>query len=380
MVPDFIHKQRKIWFWAVLICVIGFIFIYIFDYTNIFQSEYQWIAADMKADSNQAKADVESAIPKALPVPVLNFADYDRRLLALAHRLSTSTLATSTASTTATTTPKKYLWPAKTVYPNGGAILPFKRVVAYYGNFYSTGMGVLGQYPEGQMLSLFRNTIAEWNAVDPGTPVMPAIDYIAVTAQGSPGKDGKYKLRMPDSQIDYALQLAEKLKGIVILDIQVGLSDLPTELPLLDKYFALPNVHLAIDPEFAMHNGQRPGTFIGTMDATDINYAAKYLANLVKTNNLPPKILIVHRFTEEMVTNYQLIKPLPEVQIVMDMDGWGNPAKKKNTYLRVIQDEPVQFTGFKLFYKNDLLPPSTRLMTMAEVLAQTPAPVFIQYQ
>ena len=29
-----------------------------------------------------------------------------------------------------------------------------------------------------------------------------------------------------------------------------------------------------------------------------------------------------------MVTNYKEIKPLPEVQIVMDMDGWGEKAKK----------------------------------------------------
>ena len=30
-------------------------------------------------------------------------------------------------------------------YPNPGALLPFHRIVAYYGNFYSTHMGVLGE-------------------------------------------------------------------------------------------------------------------------------------------------------------------------------------------------------------------------------------------
>src|SRR3989344_6460863 len=43
---------------------------------------------------------------------------------------------------------KSHLWPVKTVYPNAGAILPFKRIIAYYGNLYSTKMGVLGQYPQ----------------------------------------------------------------------------------------------------------------------------------------------------------------------------------------------------------------------------------------
>ncbi len=52
-----------------------------------------------------------------------------------------------------------------------------------------------------------------------------------------------------------------------------------------------------------------------------------------------------------MVTNYKNIKTRPEVQIVMNMDGFGFPAKNINTYARWITGQPVQFTGFKLFYK-----------------------------
>ena len=44
-------------------------------------------------------------------------------------------------------------WPVKAAYPNAGAILPFKRIVAYYGNFYSKQMGVLGEYPPKEMLA-----------------------------------------------------------------------------------------------------------------------------------------------------------------------------------------------------------------------------------
>src|SRR5215472_17397945 len=35
-------------------------------------------------------------------------------------------------------------WPVKTAYPGAGALLPFNRIVAYYGNLYSKNMGVLG--------------------------------------------------------------------------------------------------------------------------------------------------------------------------------------------------------------------------------------------
>jgi hypothetical protein len=271
-------------------------------------------------------------------------------------------------------------WPVKTALPLAGAILPFNRVVAYYGNFYSTKMGVLGEYPPAELKKRLEAEIKKWEKADSLTPVIPAVHYIAVTAQGSPGKGNTYRLRMPFKQIDSAIALAASLKALVFLDIQVGLSNLQAEVPQLEQYLKMPNVHFGIDPEFSMKGGQKPGSVIGSFDAADINYVSNYLAKLVKENNLPPKMLVVHRFTQAMVTNYKQIKTQPEVQIVMDMDGWGAEARKKNTYRQFIYKEPVQFTGFKLFYKNDFREPKSRIMTPEEVLALKPSPLYIQYQ
>jgi len=273
-----------------------------------------------------------------------------------------------------------HLWPVKTVYPNDGAILPFKRIVAYYGNLYSKKMGVLGEYEEEEMLRRLDIEVKKWEIADPTTPVLPALHYIAVVAQGSAGVDGKYRARMPDKEIEKVLKIAEKINAIIFLDIQVGFSDLQTEIPLLEKYLKLPNVHLGIDAEFSMKTGVKPGKVVGTFDATDINFAAEYLAKVVKENNLTPKVLVVHRYTQKMITNYQNIKPLPEVQIVMHMDGWGGSAKKINTYKQFIYKEPVQFTGFKLFYKNDVLEKGTVLIKPEDLLKLNPQPSYIQYQ
>ncbi len=271
-------------------------------------------------------------------------------------------------------------WPVKTgVEYQEGALLPFHRIIAYYGNLYSKQMGILGELPKQEMLDHLQAKVAEWQAADSTTVTIPALHYIAVTAQGSPGKGGKYRLRMPFHQIDSVLKMAEKINAIVFLDIQVGLSTLQQEIPELDKYLRLPNVHLGIDPEFSMKGGHAPGKVIGTFDASDINYAADYLEKLVKENNLPPKILVVHRFTQGMVTNYKQIKARPEVQFVMHMDGWGHPAKKITTYKQFIYREPVEYTGFKLFYKNDLKD-NGRLMTPKELVALKPRPLYIQYQ
>lgn len=339
-------------------------------------------------DVSFVRGDETSAL--LFKAPTLDTKAYDEKLLFMSHVATSSPWylsfmqGTSTpldASGNATTTKQRRpVWPVRTVYPNYGAILPFSRIVAYYGNFYSTRMGALGEYPADEMLSKLQDAVAEWKAADRETPVIPAIHYIVETAQALPSKSGYYIARMPDDQVDHAIELAKKVNGLVFLDFQVGTSNVERELPYYEKYFEMPNVHVGIDPEFSMKSGRAPGREIGTMDASDVNWVTQYLANIVREKKLPPKILIVHRFTEEMVTNYKKIQTVPEVQIVMDMDGWGHPAKKINTYNAIVAAEPVQFTGFKLFYKNDLKENPPRMMTPNEVLNLTPSPVYIQYQ
>ncbi len=304
---------------------------------------------------------------------------YDVKMLSLAH-VATSSKYYQMYLKNDFGTSSPPLWPVKAAYPKAGALLPFNRIIAFYGNFYSKGMGVLGEYPEAVMLDKLRGEVAKWNAADPATPAIPAIHYIVETAQLEAGKQGLYMARMPDSQIDIALKLAEKVNGIVFIDFQVSLSTLEKELPMYEEYLKKPNVHLGIDPEFSMKTGAKPGRVIGSFDAVDINYAINYLSKLVRENDLPPKILVVHRFTYDMVTNTERIKPTPEVQFVMDMDGWGGPEKKIGTYTHIVVPEPVQFTGFKLFYKNDLFPPSSGMLTPAQLLKLTPQPIYIQYQ
>ncbi len=271
-------------------------------------------------------------------------------------------------------------WKFKGQYPKHGAILPFNRIIAYYGNLYSTRMGILGELPKPQMFARLKSELSAWQKADTATPVVPALHYIVTTAQGAPGPSGKYRLRMPNKEIDKVMAMAEEINAIVFLDIQVGLSTLREELPVIEKYLAHPKVHLGIDPEFSMKGGQAPGKVIGSFDAADINYATQYLADLVNKHDLPPKVLVIHRFTQNMVKDHRSIKIRPEVQIVMDMDGWGAPARKINTYRQFVYSEPVQFTGFKLFYKNDLKEPPHRMLTPKELLALKPVPMYIQYQ
>ncbi|MBC7569560.1 MAG: hypothetical protein H7319_07495 [Spirosoma sp.] len=266
-------------------------------------------------------------------------------------------------------------------YNPTGAILPKHRIFAYYGNPHSKKMGILGKYEKEEMLRRLDQEIKNWEKADTtNTPIQPALHLVAITAQGSPGKDGGYRLRMSDRTIKKVIRWGNEHNALVFLDIQRGHAPLGPEMKYLEKYLKLPFVHLGIDPEFSMVTGARPGAKIGSYDAADINQAVQFLSKVSKENNLPPKILVVHRFTQGMVKNYKNIKLDPNVQIVMDMDGWGPPVLKKDSYLAYIKKEPVQYTGFKLFYDNDFRKKGSRIMTPKEVLNLDPVPLYIQYQ
>jgi hypothetical protein len=273
-------------------------------------------------------------------------------------------------------------WPTPPSASAPGAILPGHRIVAFYGNPLVKNMGVLGAYPVDQMLAKLDTTVAEWQKADPSTPVMPALHLIAVVAQGGPGRDGMYRLRMDTALIEKVYGWAQRKNALLFLDVQVGWSTLPAELPRLIPFLSRPNVELGIDPEFSMHydkQGVVPDKKIGEMDASDVNYAIQTLAQVAEEHHLPPKILIVHRFTRTMVLHPDQIRVDPHVQVVMDMDGLGPPWLKFDSYRDYIVSSPVEFTGFKLFYKQDVKK-GDPLLTPAEVLQLRPRPLYIQYQ
>ena len=280
-------------------------------------------------------------------------------------------------------------WPVKTPPPLPGSILPTHRIVAFYGNPLSKRMGILGELPPDKMLERFDKVIAEWRKADPATPVEPALHLIAVVAQGAPGRDGKYRLRMADTLIEKVASWAATRNALLFLDVQVAQSTVQEELPRLIPFLKRPNVMLGLDPEFSMKLRMdrktktmvldKPGVRIGTMSSDDVNYAIGLLSDLVKQNNLPPKVLVVHRFTHDMLTGAPKIRLDPRVQVVINMDGWGQPWLKYDSYRAYVESQPVQFTGFKLFFHND-----TKLgdpiLTPAEVLLLNPKPHYIQYQ
>jgi hypothetical protein len=195
------------------------------------------------------------------------------------------------------------------------------------------------------MLARLDREVAAWNKADPSLPVQPALHLIATVAQGSAGKDGKWRYRVHPGADRESLRVGEAKERAAVPRRADRQEHARGELAVLAPYLQRPDVHLGIDPEFAMTKGGDPGRRVGTYDARHINQAIDYLADLVTKHRLPPKVFVVHRFTGPMVTNSQNIKLDPRVQVVMHMDGWGPPYGKRATWARYIRPYPCSTPG-----------------------------------
>ncbi len=273
---------------------------------------------------------------------------------------------------TATATPA----PTATAVPQKGGPLGPNRLVTWYGHPEDNRMGILGEFsdPRAMIGGLKAQTMAYTDA-DPAHPAIPTLELIASVASHLPNADGLYLNVTRAKTIEQYVQMAHDNDCLLLLDIQFGYDTVENEINRLLPYLKLPHVHLAIDPEFKVKRGQVPGKVYGSVTAAEVTYAANVLANLVKQHRTPDKVLVLHQFRGDVFPDKPKIKPVSGVQMVVMMDGFGGTEAKVGNYGAFVRDEPIQFGGIKLFYKQD-----KPVMAPKEIIALSPSPLVVSYQ
>jgi len=259
--------------------------------------------------------------------------------------------------------------------PGGGrSILPGHRVVAFYGHPGVDALGILGQGSPSTAARRLDDRARDYEG-DGLRPVMRAFELITPLVLGSPGEDGKYRKRLDDATIERYLEAAREADALLILDIQPGRAEFMDEVRALRRWLEEPDVSLALDPEWHMGPGEVPGDTIGSVDAATVNEVSKYLSDIVLREHLPQKLLLVHRFTDAMITSEDDLRSRPGVAMVESVDGFGAPAAKRSKYDRFTSTSDGLYESFKLFLEED-----TNLMSPDAVLGLRPRVDMVDYE
>ena len=201
------------------------------------------------------------------------------------------------------------------------------------------------------------------------------MELISTVATAAPGPTGEYRDRMSFSMIRRYLKAARAAHALLVLDIQPGRGQFGPEIERLRSFLKEPDVGLALDPEWHVGPDDLPGKVIGSTDADVVNAAATYLSKMVKAGNLPEKLLIVHRFTDNMIARSERLRRVPGVQTVVNVDGFGANSVKVAKYHAFVKSTPTMRRGFKLFYKEDV-----KTMSPRSVMALQPRPDVVVYE
>lgn len=261
-------------------------------------------------------------------------------------------------------------------------ILPDHRVLLYYGFPEVDTMGILGEYPPEELIGIIEQQKAEYEAVrtDDRTWVT-GFELIGSVAQRDPGPDGMYVADTGGHWLDQYTIFTHENNMQLFIDVQMGRKKPHEDYEGLERWIRYPHVHLAIDPEFHLPEDGVPGEDLGQIDAADVTRAQEWLVGLSDKYGTPRKMLIIHQFSVYSVTNKGDIAPMDGVDLIMNEDGHGPPHLKLETYDVIITQHPIQYNGFKIFYRGDIdWWDNSRLMTPAEVYEMNPIPDLVNYQ
>lgn len=260
--------------------------------------------------------------------------------------------------------------------PNGGqTIFPGTRIVALYGHPHTSGLGVLGEQSAEASVARAAEVAAPYATED--TVVVPAFEIITTLASAGPGGDGDYSEELSVDEVRPWVEAATAAGYYVILDLQPGRTDFLTQAKRYEELLVLPNVGLGLDPEWRLGPDEVHLRQIGSVDGAEVNTVVEWLAALVRRENLPQKLLVVHQFTFGMITNRDVIESPTELAVVIQMDGQGPLGSKFATWNALVAgtDDTGWHWGWKNFYDED-----DPTASPDQVLGRDPVPVFVSYQ
>jgi hypothetical protein len=260
--------------------------------------------------------------------------------------------------------------------PRGGkSVFPQHRVVGFYGAPQSPRLGELGIGSPDSAARRLERQARPYNSFGE-KKLLPVFELLGTIALASPGDDGQYRFRQPNRIIRRYANEAREEKFLLMMDIQPGRSTFIEEARHLEPWLKRSFVSIALDPEWNMGPGGVPGERIGSVDASMVNKVTAYLSKLIRENDLPQKLVVIHQFTEDMVKNKANLRIHRNIDLVLNADGFGTPSAKRSKYEQLAPSKRSGISpGFKLFYEED-----TNLMSPRQVMGLQPQPRFIVYE
>ena len=260
--------------------------------------------------------------------------------------------------------------------PGGGQLaFPGRRMIALYGSPGTAALGSLGEQDLPASIARVKDLAAQYQPFS-DVPVVPAFEIITTVAAGQPGADGDYSNEVEIAKIRPYVDAAKAAGVYVVLDLQPGRTDFLTQARRYEELLREPHVGLALDPEWRLRPDQVHRTQIGSVNVDEVNATGDWLAGLVRANDLPQKVFLLHQFRTSMIVGRERLDTAhPELAAMVHCDGFGPQDTKRGTWQAMRAGSPPVYWGWKNFIDED-----RPMLTPEQTLQVSPDIVFVSYQ
>lgn len=249
------------------------------------------------------------------------------------------------------------------------------QLVVFYGTPLHAGLGILGMFDADEAARRVRAQASVYDDINGDRGARGALDLIYGLAQAEPTSNALYVRYLKDTTVQRYIDVAERHDIELILDLQIGRGDILEEVRKIERFLLHPRVHVAIDPEYAVGPHGEPIKTPGRISGYQMNDVQRYIDDLVRAHNLPPKMVIIHQYMNATVTDGDVALGHANVELVLNMDAFGKTQEKIERYHQFASRPYARRDGFNIFLKQD-----ERVMSEQEVLDITPMPDVIFYQ
>jgi hypothetical protein len=166
------------------------------------------------------------------------------------------------------------------------------RYVAVEADAVTPGLEAVGEWAVTDAVTRAQDAAASYAEAVPEETVVPVLEVPATRASSNPGEDRDYSTEIPTEELLPLVDAAAEAGVMVVLRLEPGRASFDEQVTEYADVLARPTVGVALDVDARRVGDGSPS---GTVDAAEVGAAIDAVGEVVRTEGLPQKLVVLQR-------------------------------------------------------------------------------------
>ncbi|MGO3815939.1 MAG: hypothetical protein ACTJHV_14220, partial [Cellulosimicrobium funkei] len=207
----------------------------------------------------------------------------------------------------------------------------------------TSGLVAVGERSATEAVERAQEAAAAYAEAAPGDVVVPVLEVPATRASSNPGADRDYSTEIPAEELVPLVDTAAAAGVLVVLRLEPGRASFDEQVAEYADLLARPAVGVALAVD-ARRAGE--GSRAGTVGAAELSAAIGAVGEVVRTQGLPQKLVVVQRPDAEAVLDAAALDVgAGEAAVVLQPTGQAGFGARAREWGTLLDDVPAGVVG-----------------------------------